>query len=163
MADPDDEPRDARKTRPRPARWRRRAVLLGLAGTLLGGTVWHLVSRQEAKPRSAVVSSRSAVVGTWEAEGDATGRVEFAADGRFSAIGLPVRTSPDGGLTGRGRWALDGRGGSVALRPDRAPSAPVRDARLAVVRADGRVRLCVTSGSPGVLCDVLLRPAAARR
>ncbi|MCF3128852.1 hypothetical protein [Streptomyces olivochromogenes] len=116
-----------------------------------------------AEPRFAVVSSRSSLLGTWTTEDGNTGQVEFAANGRFSAVGLPVDTSSGGTLTGAGSWSLDDRGGSVILTPDHRPAGTNQDADLAVVRADGRVKLCVTSGSPGVLCDALLRLAAGPR
>lgn len=141
-------------------RWRRRTALAMTAAALLAGTAWRLIDAHDAEPRLAVVSGRSSVVGTWEIQDGHTGHVELAADGRFSAVGLPVDTS-SGGFTGAGKWSLDDRGGSVLLVPDQAPSG--MSPELAVVRADGRLRLCVTSGSPGVLCDFLLRPAAARR
>ena len=47
----------------------------------------------------------------------------------------------------------------MILTPDHPPAGMSQDADLAVVRADGRVKRCVTSGSPGVLCDALLRLA----
>ncbi|MFJ4523587.1 hypothetical protein ACIP4Y_21960 [Streptomyces sp. NPDC088810] len=167
MTDPGDGPLERweqrRDERPRPAaRWRRRAVIAGVTAVLLAGGVWHVVSRYAARPRLTVVSSRSAIVGVWRLEGGRTGRVEFAADGRFSAVGLPIATSVDG-FTGQGKWSLDNRGGLVALRPDHHPSDMEPDASLGVVRADGGLRLCVGSNSPGVLCDALLGPATAPR
>jgi hypothetical protein len=145
----------------RPTRWRRRAALAALTAALVAAAAWRLVDVHNAKPRLAVVPSRSAILGTWKLEHGTAGRVRFAADGRFSAVDLPVRTSPGGEFTGAGRWSLDGGGGSVALTPDDPPAGMNPKAALAVVRADGGVRLCVTSGSPGVLCDRLLRLAAA--
>nr|WSY52299.1 hypothetical protein OG999_20695 [Streptomyces sp. NBC_00886] len=142
-------------------RWRRPAALVVLAAVLLAGAAWRLIDLHNAKPRLVVVSSRSSVLGTWKMEDGHTGQVEFAANGRFSAVGLPVDTSQGGEFTGAGSWSLDDRGGSVILTPDHVPSGMGPDAGLAVVRADGRVQLCVTSGSPGVLCDYLLRLAAA--
>lgn len=145
----------------RGTRWHRPAAFAVLAAVLLAGAALRLIDLDNAKPRFAVVSSRSSVLGTWKTEDDNTGQVELAASGRFSAVGLPVDTSPSGEFTGAGSWSLDDRGGSVTLKPDRPPSGMSPDASLAVVRADGRVQLCVTSGSPGVLCDYLLRLAAA--
>lgn len=141
-------------------RWRRAAVLVALAAVLLGGAAWYLIDLRNAEPQFAVVSSQSSVLGTWKIEDGSAGQIEFAANGRFSAVELPVDTSPGTGLlTGAGSWSLDDRRGSVILTPDDAPSDLGLDApRLAVVRADDRVRLCVFSGSPGVLCDFLLRP-----
>ncbi|WBO68601.1 hypothetical protein [Streptomyces camelliae] len=95
-------------------------------------------------------------------DGD-TGQVEFSANGRFSAVRLPIEAltlSEGGEFTGTGRWSLVDRGGSVALAPDHPPSGMIQDASLAVVRTDGRIRLCVMSSSPGVLCDFLLRSVA---
>ncbi|MEV5311431.1 hypothetical protein [Streptomyces sp. NPDC052610] len=138
-------------------------VLVALTAALLAAAAWRLIDVQDSKPRLAVVPSRSSVLGTWELEDDAGGQVEFAADGRFSAVDLPVRTSPGGEFTGAGSWSLDDRGGSVKLAPDDPPAGMNPQPGLAVVRADGDVRLCVTSGSPGVLCDQLLRIAAAPR
>ncbi|MFF8941715.1 hypothetical protein ACF1A5_05400 [Streptomyces sp. NPDC014864] len=145
----------------RAPRWRRRTALAVSAAALLAGSAWRLIDVYETEPRLAVVSARSSVVGTWKIQDGHTGHVELAADGRFSAVGLPVDTSSDG-YTGAGKWSLDDRGGSVLLTPDQARSGGVSP-DLAVVRADGRLRLCVTSGSPGVLCDFLLQPAAARQ
>jgi hypothetical protein len=132
-----------------------------LAAVLIVAVAWHLIDRYDAMPRFAVVSSRSSLLGTWEVDDGNFGQVEFAANGRFSAVGLPVEGSPDKGFSGAGSWLLDDRGGSVTLTPDHPPSGMTSDADLAVVRADGRVQLCVTSGSPGVLCDFLLRHAVA--
>ncbi|WP_432186455.1 hypothetical protein [Streptomyces sp. Tue6028] len=132
-----------------------------MVAVLVAGVAWRLINRYQAQPRFAVLSSRSSLLGTWDVEDGITGQVEFAADGRFSAVGLPVDGSPDSGFSGAGRWSLDERGGSVSLTPERPPSGMSPDAGLAVVRADGRVQLCVTSGSPGVLCDFLLRHRAA--
>jgi hypothetical protein len=137
-------------------------VPAALTAALLAAAAWRLVDVHDAKPRHAVVPSRSAVLGTWEPDG-AGGRVEFTADGRFSAVDLPVRTSPGGEFTGAGSWSLGDRGGVVTLTPDDPPAGMNPQPGLAVVRADGDVRLCVTSGSPGVLCDQLLRLAAAPR
>ncbi len=134
-------------------RWRRRALFAGVAAVVVGATAWRAVAAHNAKPWFADVPSRSALLGTWRAEGDGGGQVEFAADGRFSAAGLPVGTSSGAGLTGTGRWSLDARGRSVTLRPDHPPPDPAPD--LSVVRAAGHLRLCVLSDSPGVLCDVL--------
>lgn len=145
-----------------PSRWGRRAALAALAAALLAGTAWRLMAIRDAMPQATVVSSRSSVLGTWKVEdGGYARQVELAANGRFSAVGLPVDTTPSAEFTGAGRWSLDDRGGSVILTPDHALSDMNPDASLAVVRADGRVQLCVTSSSPGVLCDFLLRLAAA--
>ncbi|MET8953818.1 hypothetical protein ACWEO4_24605 [Streptomyces sp. NPDC004393] len=150
----------------RPMRWRWSAALVVLAAALIAGAARRVVYLHDAEPRFAVVSSRSAVVGTWKMEDGNAGQIEFAANGRFSAVGLPVETftlSLAGVFTGAGSWSLVDRGGSVALVPDHPPSGTNSDASLAVVRADDRLQLCVTSGSPGVLCDYLLRLAASRR
>jgi hypothetical protein len=148
--------------------WRRRratgmAVGVAVPAVVLTGVAWRVVQLHDAEPRFAAVSSRSAVIGTWKLENGNTGQVEFDANGRFSAAGLPVEAltlSPGGEFTGAGRWSLVDRGGAVALTPDHLPAGMNPDASLAVVRAAGRVELCVMSGSPGVLCDSLLRLAA---
>ncbi|MFI2762361.1 hypothetical protein ACH5A3_26410 [Streptomyces echinatus] len=162
MADPDRNSLDRRAQRPEERRRRtrrRRAVLGTVAVVLVAGAAWRLKSAHDAQPRLAVVSSRSALVGTWRAE-DGPGQVEFTSDGRFSAVSLTVDVSWNGELTGAGSWSLDHRGGALSLRPDHPPTGMSSDAGFAVVRADGQVRLCVTSASPGVLCDALLRRVA---
>ncbi|MBG7697187.1 hypothetical protein HCJ76_03490 [Streptomyces sp. MC1] len=138
-------------------------MFAGVAAVVAGAAAWRAVAAHNAQPWFADVPSRSALLGTWRAEGDGGGQVEFAADGRFSAAGLPVGTSSGTGLTGTGRWSLDARGRSVTLRPDHPPPDPAPDPGLTVVRAAGHLRLCVPSDSPGVLCDVLLRPAEPPR
>ncbi len=151
-ADPDDEPRDARKTRPRPARWRRgRAIAPGPGRD---------TPRRDGPGTLKLRQGGETPVGRWSPPGPrSSGHVGRAAPpggwsspptGALSAIGLVPpnaarRINPDG--DGR---SSTGRGGSVALRPDRAPSAPVRgrEAERSCVPT-ARVRLCVTSGSPG--------------
>ncbi|MET8449096.1 hypothetical protein [Streptomyces sp. NPDC005209] len=147
----------------RPTRWRRPAALMVLAAVLLAGAAWRLTDLYNAEPEFAVVSSKSSLLGTWKTEDGNTGQVELAADGRSSAVELPVDTSSGGALTGVGSWSLDDRGGSVILTPDHRPAGMSQDADLVVVRADGHVKPCVTSDSPGVLCDALLRLAAGLR
>ncbi|MET7430106.1 MULTISPECIES: hypothetical protein [Streptomyces] len=150
-------------------------MFAGVAAVVAGAAAWRAVAAHNTQPWFADVPSRSALLGTWRAEGDGGGQVEFAADGRFSATGLPVGTSSGTGLTDTGRWSLDARGRSVTLRPDHPPPDPAPDRPdhpppdpapdpgLTVVRAAGHLRLCVPSDSPGVLCDVLLRPAEPSR
>ncbi|MFI7414573.1 hypothetical protein ACIBU0_38620 [Streptomyces sp. NPDC049627] len=144
-----------------PTRWRRRAALIAVAAVLLAGAVWRLKAIRDAMPQVTTGNARSSVLGTWKVEDPYGGQVELAANGRFSAVGLPLDTAPSARLTGAGKWSLDDRGTSVILTPDHAPSDMNPDTSMPVVRADGRVKLCVYSSSPGVLCDLLLGRTAA--
>ncbi|MEV0174529.1 hypothetical protein AB0I00_25825 [Streptomyces sp. NPDC050803] len=134
---------------------RRRTALVALTAVLVAGVVaWRLVSVHNARPQLAVVSAPSALLGTWTAEDGGPGRIELAAHGRFSAVGLWIET--DEQFTGTGRWSLSEHGGSVQLVPDGRSADTGDQPSLGVVRADGRTKLCIRSGSPGVLCDILL-------
>lgn len=140
----------------RPARWRRRAVIAALSAVVLGGTTWRCVAIRNAEPWFASLPTRDSALGTWTMEDPYSGHVSFIENGRFSAVDLPIGASTNWQFTGAGTWLLANHGRSVVLQPDHPTPDMDQRLELSVVRSAGHLRLCVLSGSPGVLCDFLL-------
>jgi hypothetical protein len=146
----------------RPARRRLARAALALAVTAAAGA-WAVATWRSRQVHPATVPSRSALVGTWQAE-EGEGRVRLDADGRFRATDVPARmVTPrpwtDGTAGTAGTWSLSLGGGRVALTPDDARAAGPDGLGLGVVETGGDTHLCVESQSQGVLCDLLLRRA----
>ncbi|MBO1331057.1 hypothetical protein [Streptomyces sp. VRA16 Mangrove soil] len=145
-------------------RWRRAAVVVVVLGVTAGGIAHWVADRLDADVEFTEVSSPAALVGIWRLD-DTDTRIRFTADRRFTATGLPAEVftpSADGTFAGGGSWRVGDGGRSVDLKADDPPpgtDALAEPPSLGVVRNGDGLWLCVLSGSPGVLCDYLLRRA----
>jgi hypothetical protein len=144
----------------------RRLVGIGLAAgstavAAVLGAYWWFTDGPGVEVEPAAAPSAASVVGDWRLA-DGSGQIRLAADGRFSATGLPDEVfhyGSDRTFAGAGRWRLDADRGSVQLDTSSltTPSDWAGGPALMVVSNGDGLQLCVSSTAPGTLCDYLLQ------
>lgn len=152
----------------RKPRWpRRRVAIVLIAAAVLGGAAaWAVTEITDSEVQFQAVSSRAAVVGTWQEQGGPA-RIRLDSDGRFTATALPnvvfnLADTSAGRTSATGTWMLNPTREGMELVP--AGSPPTFDvdqeSGLGIVQTDDGMELCVLSSSQGVFCDELLRPVS---
>lgn len=144
---------------------RRTALVVALAAVVCvpAAVAVRLVVEAGQDVQYASVGSAADLVGAWRAQ-DGDGRIRLDADGRFTAVSLPgdlfTRGSgAAGAASAPGTWELIGNS-RVALVGAGSTDARTPGGLAVVARGHSRY-LCVTSGSPGVLCDLLLEQVSS--
>ena len=149
----------------RKPRWPRRrvATVLIASAVLAGAAAWAITEIRDSEVQFQAVSSRAAVVGTWQEQGGPA-RIQLDSDGRFTATTLPnvVFNNADrsaGRTSATGTWTLDPTGEGMELLPTGSPRSfdAHQESGLGIVQTDHETELCVLSSSQGVFCDNLLR------